>query len=447
MKRFRLLLIALFLLLTCGLLFVAFVTLDTRSARELAQVKQQVHAAGLPLEPGELAQPQPSEEENAAPLYVQLDRYLNANPLREADRIVEQSSGVNMPFPQKRGQLRQALQHRQDVLQQVHKAALRPVCVFNRNYAIGAGMMQPEYARMRSGVYMLRAESALLLADGKPLEAIRNNALGFKIAQHAASDPILIADLSAISIDSITLQGLEQVLYVAGEQPGIAQAVEQSIAHNWQPHSLAYGMREQFITCTVFMGQMRRGGVAYLQGGPAFDNGIRGKMQKFSLRIPANWQKFINANEAEMLRQLMQTTQAADLPYWQAHSALQAAQAQWEAHSSDSGHLLANQLLPVYVQAEVKQTQNRAQAAVARCAASVLAWKQAHGTFPDTLKQAMPMVPVDPFDGQPLRYRREGNGFVIYSVGATGKFDGGTPMRQPDKSETVFHYPLPIYLI
>jgi hypothetical protein len=34
-------------------------------------------------------------------------------------------------------------------------------------------------------------------------------------------------------------------------------------------------------------------------------------------------------------------------------------------------------------------------------------------------------VPVDPFDGQPLRYKKLAKGYVVYSVGEDGRDDGG----------------------
>lgn len=36
----------------------------------------------------------------------------------------------------------------------------------------------------------------------------------------------------------------------------------------------------------------------------------------------------------------------------------------------------------------------------------------------------------DPFSGQPLRYRAEGNGFVLYSLGEDQKDNGGIPKPQ-----------------
>jgi hypothetical protein len=74
--------------------------------------------------------------------------------------------------------------------------------------------------------------------------------------------------------------------------------------------------------------------------------------------------------------------------------------------------------------------------ALLRCAVVALAaerYRLAHGDWPrsltDLVPAYLPAVPLDPFDGQPLRYRRTGTGAVIYSVGEDGRDDGGDPSR------------------
>jgi hypothetical protein len=56
-------------------------------------------------------------------------------------------------------------------------------------------------------------------------------------------------------------------------------------------------------------------------------------------------------------------------------------------------------------------------------------YRQARGTWPATLADLVPTelaaVPVDPFDGQPLRLRRLADGIVIYSVGPDQTDNGG----------------------
>ena len=45
--------------------------------------------------------------------------------------------------------------------------------------------------------------------------------------------------------------------------------------------------------------------------------------------------------------------------------------------------------------------------------------------------QATASVPLDPFDGQELRYKKLERGFVIYSIGEDQKDNGG---KEPPKS-------------
>ncbi len=56
-------------------------------------------------------------------------------------------------------------------------------------------------------------------------------------------------------------------------------------------------------------------------------------------------------------------------------------------------------------------------------------FRLARGALPNTLDKLLlaylEAVPQDPFDGQPLRYKKLPKGYVVYSVGEDGKDDGG----------------------
>jgi hypothetical protein len=68
-----------------------------------------------------------------------------------------------------------------------------------------------------------------------------------------------------------------------------------------------------------------------------------------------------------------------------------------------------------------------------RCAAVGLAverFRQTRGRWPVSLREVpvglLPAVPLDPFDGQPLKYVQREDGVTIYSVGADEQDNGGT---------------------
>ena len=66
------------------------------------------------------------------------------------------------------------------------------------------------------------------------------------------------------------------------------------------------------------------------------------------------------------------------------------------------------------------------------------AYRLDHGAYPATLAALTPAylsrVPDDPFAiSGPLRYKRQGGKYVLYSVGPDGKDNGGKPIFDPSK--------------
>ncbi len=80
---------------------------------------------------------------------------------------------------------------------------------------------------------------------------------------------------------------------------------------------------------------------------------------------------------------------------------------------------------------------------VADTALGLILYKQAHGAYPDTLAALVPeyedAVPVDVFDGQPLRYERKGDGFLLYSVGEDLDDDKGRRAENGTDGDTVWN--------
>jgi hypothetical protein len=62
-----------------------------------------------------------------------------------------------------------------------------------------------------------------------------------------------------------------------------------------------------------------------------------------------------------------------------------------------------------------------------RIALALNDYHQTHHQYPDTLRQLPQPLPRDPFNGQDFHYRREGNRFLLYSVGYNQRDDGGKP--------------------
>jgi hypothetical protein len=69
-----------------------------------------------------------------------------------------------------------------------------------------------------------------------------------------------------------------------------------------------------------------------------------------------------------------------------------------------------------------------------------------HGNYPEKLSELTPeflaSVPLDPVDGQPLRYRRNSDGtYLLYSIGENGVDDGGNPSLEKDATDSNHYWP------
>ncbi len=66
-----------------------------------------------------------------------------------------------------------------------------------------------------------------------------------------------------------------------------------------------------------------------------------------------------------------------------------------------------------------------------------------HGKWPETLGELipefLPSVPIDPYDGKPLKYHPNSDGtFLLYSVGEDGKDDGGDPTNAASSGSSLY---------
>jgi hypothetical protein len=68
---------------------------------------------------------------------------------------------------------------------------------------------------------------------------------------------------------------------------------------------------------------------------------------------------------------------------------------------------------------------------LAEIALALSAYHVREGRYPESpsllVPDYLPEIPADTFTGEPLHYRLEGNGYVLYSVGRDMRDDGGKP--------------------
>ena len=72
---------------------------------------------------------------------------------------------------------------------------------------------------------------------------------------------------------------------------------------------------------------------------------------------------------------------------------------------------------------------------IARAAVFLAEYRSAHGAYPESLAALGEPVPRDPFSGKDIIYRREGAGYIHYSVGSNQTDDGGAGDDRPVRAD------------
>jgi len=92
-------------------------------------------------------------------------------------------------------------------------------------------------------------------------------------------------------------------------------------------------------------------------------------------------------------------------------------------------HVVARMMVPNLVRSARQYDYMMTRCEQVEIADQLGAWKRQNGSYPERLdmliSDSLEPLPLDPFSGEAYRYRREGEGFVLYSVGPDGKDDGG----------------------
>ncbi len=415
--------------------------------REWAAVQRD----GLPVDPDELQRPSPPPDQDAAPDYVRLTALLKAKPIPDDARdALYAVVGSREPSAAEVSVLRRLLAERRDIVDLIRQATGKPQCVFQRKWSLGPMTLTPEYAYMRSAARLIRAESFLLARDGRCEEAIREQLRGFRLAEHAGSDPSIISHLVGIAIDHLALGGVEDILRRAGPNvtldDSVARLIEQQAAHL----DARWAYASEMASLVVTMQMIRKDSPEKLWQLQADMSTLLATLSNTGNPPPAPRQtlnaddrrfvsELLDASEASVVRDLHRLAANTSRPPWERIAADSQVEAQAEG-ASNPVTIVRSVLMPVYQGIAANDARMAARREVLMAAAKLLAWKARHESYPARLEDAAGKT-IDPFTGKPLQYRREGGGFVVYSAGQSGHFDGGRPGQRVSPDKACFRYP------
>jgi hypothetical protein len=146
----------------------------------------------------------------------------------------------------------------------------------------------------------------------------------------------------------------------------------------------------------------------------------------------ARWliRPFIKRDIARKLPLYAELEEMARLPYYRSRELFENYQEKMDRLPWYS--IVSRLVLPNAEAAFLKLASLEALVLTARTGLACRVFEVQNGRFPDNLAELVPAiipeVPIDPFTGEPLMYLKEGEGFVVYSLGSNQRDDGGRMM-------------------
>jgi len=399
----------------------ATIILGRRLEAKIAAIK----ARGEPVSMAELGKPKVPDAENAAVIYAKAFEKLSGRTAEQDIKMLERflSAEEREKNPGLWNEARLVADRLRPALPLVEQAVSRPKCQFPVNWEAGAGAIFPHYYKMRKLAILLRATALLAAKDGRMDEAVRLIEMDFRMSESIKDDPVLIGQLSRKSMIEIGCLELRNALEYGEINETQARRLYDVLAGIDPIPGYVKAMQGDRALGLWFFDYARRADIGELSGS---DPTLAERLIAPSLRRWI-WRPFLYADEMVYLDYMGKQVDAAHLQYPESKSVDK--RLDLDAMGFPPYATLSKFICPLFRRARAARDDGVSELAGTRILLGLLAYKDRFGSYPQTLGELRSRLgwklPEDPFSGRDFIYKRQGKGFLLYSIGRNLKDDGG----------------------
>jgi hypothetical protein len=400
-------------------LAIGVLAAPTATNRLLEKERERIRAAGEPLTCADLVRMQtlPPGTPNAADVYQQAFDALDWTP--EEEELAGHWSAQELP-PDWVESMRPVVESNEQYFALLERAADIEACVFPVDWEKRADAEEPHLAHLRSAARMLTARALILAADGRAEEALQGCGPIPAMMQHLSQEPTVVGQLVRYALISIGIRGVEQLLSQCDPS---AQACRE-LCDAFGEVELSESFREA------------------AKGERAWAREVAFDVVREGLPRSANWgvrlaEARLNIDEWLYLRAMREQMQASALPWPEAKYRARAAAERAESMPWPIC-VTTTMMLPYLDRVAESCRLTTGRLDVCQIGLALRAYQAEHGRYPDSLEELAAdgwEVPRDSFTDEPYRYRREGDGFIVWGAGMDLDDDGGKPFK-PSSSRT-----------
>ena len=393
---------------------------------EIAAIK----AKGEPVTLEELAGPKIPDNENAALIYARIFKEMEKPQVTEDMKVLRHFSSEKerQEDPSLWSKARLAVNRNRHLLPIIEKAISRPKCQFPVDWEDGPDAKFPHYAQLRKLSCLLYASSLIDAKAGRLNEAIRSLELGFKINDSLKDEsgllPLLVraSFIRQFSNALRTISTLGDINVIQAERlfDDLSEIDMMNSNHRAMEGERAMGIA--LLTC------MREHPTFYS------DRNLEPHVYSEAMSRPVERTsgQFLSwryADDLFYLQAMRRMLENAEIPYREAVRRGLNDDPEFPRYA-----IFSAILTPLYTRVRSGRDETITEVAGSQILLALVAYKERYNSYPQTLDELREKIgwniPKDPFSGGEFIYKRQGNGFLLYSIGSDLKDDGG---KEPTK--------------
>jgi hypothetical protein len=399
----------------------------------------QIRQAGFPVTTAELNQWYPAvpPEKNAAfTLTNAFGHLVNVNTNTPNLPIIGRGKlpPPNDPLPP---EMRQAIAEyvatNQVALELLERGLALKSCRYPVDFTPGWDALLPHLAGLRKSAQLLALKALSDIDNDEPSDAAKALQSMLTLADTVAKEPLLISHLVRMACYQLSYQCLERALCnMTLDHDSLLHL--SSIYHDMETSD---GLQrslvaERCVALQSFSGSFKEIERLLEGGGESDSHGFGVAFGFWIIQVSGRW----DFDELYYLDCMERYSQAIQLILPERIDAAEEVSDQIQAmKGSKYPHVLSGLFLPAIGKSIQKDAGNISRLRAARTVLAIELYRLAnHRQLPSTLNELVPevlmAVPADPFDGEPLRYRRLDKGYVVYSVGPDGEDNGGAEEKR-----------------
>jgi hypothetical protein len=321
------------------------------------------------------------------------------------------------------------LRDNQKSLESLHKAGTLKYCRYPINISSG---QYPQLLNMEKMVRLLCVEAAIHAENGDNQASVKSLICGLNIADFLFDVPFSIWQIGRMAYLERNIETLEHIINSIDFTDEQLAQLSKAIADKQRISGISYGLSGELCSAIsrfeVFKGF----------------NFLTNANMSLSERLFYSVYRSVGLIESDGIIYLDITSkfiEAGKLPF---EKRLEAAkQIQTEIDNISGIHMVLKTTVPNHTEYLSRELSNISELRAAQAALAVQRYRLKNGKLPESLSNLVPefleSVPLDPFDGKELRYKKLDSGFVVYSIDKDLIDDGG--QEEPkDKNQKVPHW-------